>query len=98
MIQFAQPWFLKNLMNWVQSYGTDNPEPGYRGVLIAGKELVKKKVVRHLFLTITIIKLVCLLPPFVKHYYINNIFNDVLPPVCIFDHFWSPPFTKRHLY
>ncbi|KAI8877119.1 multi drug resistance-associated protein MRP [Backusella circina FSU 941] len=35
MIQFAQPWFLKQLMNWVQSYGTDAPEPGYRGVLIA---------------------------------------------------------------
>ncbi|KAI9475895.1 MAG: multi drug resistance-associated protein MRP [Benjaminiella poitrasii] len=35
ILQFTQPMLLKRLMVWVTSYASDEPEPAYRGVLIA---------------------------------------------------------------
>ncbi|KAI8647805.1 multi drug resistance-associated protein MRP [Parasitella parasitica] len=35
VLQFTQPLLLRELMGWVSSYMTDNPEPGYYGVFIA---------------------------------------------------------------
>ncbi|KAI7899459.1 multi drug resistance-associated protein MRP [Cokeromyces recurvatus] len=35
ILQFLQPILLKELMGWVGSYLTDNPEPSYKGVFIA---------------------------------------------------------------
>lgn len=35
ILQFTQPLLLRALMVWVTSHLTNNPEPGYKGVLIA---------------------------------------------------------------
>ncbi|KAG2230070.1 hypothetical protein INT48_005398 [Thamnidium elegans] len=35
ILQFTQPLLLKELMEWVASYLTDEPEPGYRGIFIS---------------------------------------------------------------
>ncbi|OAD79903.1 hypothetical protein PHYBLDRAFT_105731 [Phycomyces blakesleeanus NRRL 1555(-)] len=35
ILQFMQPILLKQLMNWVASYTTDEPAPSYNGVLLA---------------------------------------------------------------
>ncbi len=34
-LQFTQPWLLKQLMKWVNSYNSDEPQPAYRGMVIA---------------------------------------------------------------
>ncbi|CAO3692121.1 unnamed protein product [Rhizopus stolonifer] len=35
ILQFTQPMLLKQLMGWVTSYTTDNPEPSYSGIFIS---------------------------------------------------------------
>ncbi|KAI8377534.1 multi drug resistance-associated protein MRP [Radiomyces spectabilis] len=35
VLQFTQPMLLKELIGWVGSYATNDPDPAYRGVLIA---------------------------------------------------------------
>ncbi|KAG2236972.1 hypothetical protein INT48_002041 [Thamnidium elegans] len=35
VLQFTQPLLLKQLMKWVTSYNSDEPQPAYRGIMIA---------------------------------------------------------------
>lgn len=37
VLQFTQPLLLRELMGWVSSYLSDDPEPGYKGAFIAGR-------------------------------------------------------------
>lgn len=97
VLQFTQPILLRELMMWVNSYSSDEPQPPYRGTFIAGKVLLS--MLTHVNIPYLLLTKFCIHPSWYASYcyFSNNVLAPVFPALLCYWYAYPCSFGHRHL-